>query len=64
MRFVAVQATPSALSTREIEEASAADEELIEVRKGIKTGCFDNCKQYAVVAGGKGNSSRNATCYT
>ena len=51
VRFIAVKATPNALSTREIEEASAADEELIEVRRAIQTGRFDNCKQYGVVSG-------------
>ena len=35
VRFVAVNATPTALITREIEEASAVDEELIEVRRAI-----------------------------
>lgn len=33
VRFVAVQATPRALTTREVERASAEDEELSEVRK-------------------------------
>ena len=51
VRFIAVQATPNALSTREIEEASAADEELLEVRRAIQTGRFHNCKQYDVVSG-------------
>ena len=51
VRFVAVNATPTALTTREIEEASAVDEELIEVRKAITTGQFDGCKQYMAVAG-------------
>ena len=44
VRFVAVSATPTALITREIEETSAVDEELIEVRKAITTGQFDGCK--------------------
>ena len=52
VRFVAVNATPTALTTREIEEASAVDEELIEVRKAITKGQFDGCKQYMAVAGG------------
>ena len=51
VRFVAVNATPTALTTREIEEAYAVDEELIEVRKAITTGQFDGCKQYMAVAG-------------
>ena len=37
VRFVAVSATPTALTTREKEEASADDEELKEVRKAIAT---------------------------
>ena len=51
IRFVAVNATPTALTTREIEEASAVDEELVEVRKAITTGQFEKCKQYMTVAG-------------
>ena len=51
VRFVAVNATPTALTTREIEEASAVDEELVEVRKAITTGQFAKCKQYMAVAG-------------
>jgi len=51
VRFVAVNATPTALTTREIEEASAVDEELVEVRKAITTGQFEKCKQYMAVAG-------------
>ena len=35
VRFVAVSATPSAMTTREVEEASAADEELSAVRQCI-----------------------------
>lgn len=50
VRFVAVNATPKALTTREVEEASAADPELREVRKAIATGHFENCKQYAIIA--------------
>lgn len=33
VRFVAVNATPNALITREVDKASAGDEELREVRK-------------------------------
>ena len=51
LRFIAVSATPTALTTREIKEVSAVDEELIEVRKAITTGQFDGCKQYMEVAG-------------
>lgn len=50
VRFVAVSATPRALTTREVEEASAHDEELIEVRKAIASGHFEKCTAYAVVA--------------
>lgn len=41
VRFVAVNATPTALTTREIEEAMAVDEGLVEVRKAITTGQFE-----------------------
>ena len=51
VRFVAVSATPTAFTTREIEEASADDEELKEVRKAIATGRSKNCRQYMTVAG-------------
>ena len=51
VRFVAVSARPTALTTREIEEASADDEELKEVRKAIVTGRFEKCRQYMTVAG-------------
>ena len=51
VRFVVVSATPTALTTREIEEASADDEELKEVRKAIVTGRFEKCRQYTTVAG-------------
>ena len=51
VRFVAVSVTPTALTTREIEEASADDEELKEVRKAIVTGRFEKCRQYTTVAG-------------
>lgn len=36
VRFVAVSATPRALTTREVEEASEKDSELIELRKAIE----------------------------
>ena len=51
VRFVAVSATPTALTTREIEEASADDEELKEVSKAIATGRFEKCREYMTVAG-------------
>ena len=51
VRFVAVSATLTALTIHEIEEASADDEELKEVRKAIATGRFEKCRQYMTVAG-------------
>ena len=42
IRFVAVSATPSVLTTREIEEASGEDPELEEVRKAVMTGHFEH----------------------
>ncbi|KAJ8363309.1 hypothetical protein SKAU_G00121400 [Synaphobranchus kaupii] len=50
VRFVAVSAMPKALTTREVEEASATDPELIEVREAIANGRFENCKAYAAIA--------------
>ena len=49
VRFVAVQATPRALTTREVERASAEDEELVEVRKEIQ-GQFKKCSAYVCIA--------------
>ena len=34
-----MNATPNAMSTREVEKASATDEELREVRNAIQSGC-------------------------
>lgn len=51
VRFVAVNATPRALTTREVEEESATDPELQDVREAIETGHFEKCKPYAVIAG-------------
>ena len=42
VRMVAISATPRAMTTREIERASAEDEELAEVRKCWKTGDWSN----------------------
>lgn len=50
VRFVAVNATPLALTTREVEEASRTDQELIEVRNALKTGHFQKCMPYASAA--------------
>ena len=51
VRFAAVSATPAALTTREVEEASAVDEELKTLGGAIKTGRFEKCKAYAPAAG-------------
>ena len=50
VRFVAVNATPRALTAREVEEASKTDLELNEVREAIKTGHFEKCMPYAPTA--------------
>uniref|UniRef100_A0A9J7X3J8 Reverse transcriptase RNase H-like domain-containing protein n=1 Tax=Cyprinus carpio carpio TaxID=630221 RepID=A0A9J7X3J8_CYPCA len=50
VRFVAVSATPRALTTREVEEASEKDPELIELRNAIESGHFERCMTYAPVA--------------
>ena len=53
VRFVAITATPQAMTTREVEEASAEDEELCELRECIKTGQWKNsqCKEYIPASG-------------
>ena len=51
VRFVAINATPKALTTREVEEASAMDEELTILKEAIRTGRFKQCKAYAPAAG-------------
>ena len=52
VKFVAVTVTPKAMTTREIEEASAEDEELIELRACIDDGSWkeDKLKQYLPVS--------------
>ena len=52
VRFVAVTSTPRAMTTREIEEASAEDEEFSELRNCIMRGTWrnDQLKQYIPVA--------------
>ena len=52
VRFVAVTSTPRAMTTREIEEASAKDEEFCELRNCIMRGTWrnDQLKQYIPVA--------------
>ena len=51
VRFVAISATPSAMTTKQVESASAEDKELAELREAIRTGHFENCKAYAPIAG-------------
>ena len=53
VRFVAVSATPSAMTTREVEEASAADEELSTVRQCISGKPWDQLvyKRYLPCSG-------------
>ena len=51
VRFVAVNATPNAMNTKEIEEISADDEELTAVREAIHTGNYEKCKAYSPIAG-------------
>ena len=50
VQFTAISATPAVLTTREVEEASAVDEELIALREAIKTGRFEKCKAYSPAA--------------
>ncbi|KAI2646104.1 Retrovirus-related Pol polyprotein [Labeo rohita] len=50
IKFVAVNATPSALTTKTVEEASATDNELRRVRQAIQTGDFSECKSYTPIA--------------
>ncbi len=50
VRCVAISATPRALTSREVEEASEKDPELIEVRKAIESGHFEKCMPYAAIA--------------
>ena len=53
VRFVAVSATPSAMTTREVEEASADDEELLAVRQCINGKPWDQLvyKRYLMCSG-------------
>jgi hypothetical protein len=43
VRFVATNATPSAVSTREIEKESAEDKEFIELRRCIVSDTWETC---------------------
>ena len=51
VRFVAIHATPRAMNTHNVEQESIIDDELEQVRRALKTGCFDECKAYAPIAG-------------
>ena len=53
IKFVAVTATPKAMTTREIEEASTEDEEFVELRACINNRNWkgDKLKQYVPVSG-------------
>ena len=53
VRFVALTATPKALTTREVEEASDKDEELCKLREVLNTGKWhnDECKEYIPASG-------------
>ena len=44
VRFVAVTATPKAMTTREVEESSGEDEELTEIRECVNSGRWDKTK--------------------
>jgi len=51
VRFIEVCATPSALTTKEVEQISASDVELQRLRSAIQSGCFDDCPAYRHIAG-------------
>lgn len=51
VRFIAVCATPSTLTTKEVEQISANDVELQRLKTAIQTGCFDDCPAYRHIAG-------------
>ena len=52
VRFIAVTATPKAMTTREIEEVSAEDEEFVELQACVNSGNWkgDKLKQYVPVS--------------
>lgn len=50
VQFIAMNATPTAMTTKKVEEASAVDKELGEVRHAIWSGCYDKCQAYAPIA--------------
>ena len=67
VRFVAIHATPRAMNTHEVEQESAIDDGLEQVRRALKTGCFDDCKAYAPIAGELcviGKLVLRGTCHT
>ncbi len=51
VRFISVCATPSALTTKEVEQILANDVELQRLKTAIQTGCFDDCPAYRPIAG-------------
>ena len=67
VRFVAVSATPNAMTTREVEEASAADEELSAVRQCISGKPWDQLvyKRYLPCSGELCtiDTQRNKNCH-
>ena len=69
VRFVAVTATPQAMTIPEIEGASSEDREFVELRQHIKEGNWegDRHKQYIPVCGElcywQVNSSRYQDCH-
>ena len=44
VKMVAVESTPSALSTKQVELASEMDPELISMRQYVRTGDWSKCK--------------------
>ena len=51
VQFVTHASVPNAMSTREVEEATAQDDKLTEVKQAIQSGQFEKCKSYMPVAG-------------
>ncbi|XP_069782085.1 UPF0462 protein C4orf33 homolog isoform X1 [Narcine bancroftii] len=49
VRFVAIQATPKAVTTKEVERESKRDPELMEVRECIQSGQWDKCTHKAYI---------------
>ena len=53
VRFVAINSTPKAMTTHDVERASSDDAELQQLRECIDTGTFNDCpdKLYAAISG-------------